>query len=73
MMAGLCWRGLHQRQTGHGTYLQLELRHRARVLCVVAAVVRARGHFVDHQGTIGAAVVDHKKLDAEHAHVVQVR
>ena len=58
---------LRERQAGHGAHLQLELRHIAGVLAVVAAVVRARGDLVDHQ----AAVLQHEKLDAQHTHVVQ--
>jgi tRNA(Arg) A34 adenosine deaminase TadA len=58
---------LRERQAGHGAHLQLELRHVAGVLAVVAAVVRARGDFVDHQ----AAVLQREELHAQHAHVLQ--
>ena len=63
---------LAQRQPGHGPHLQLELRHGAGVLRVVAAVVRAGGHFIDHQRTVGTAVVHHEEFHAQHAHVAQV-
>ncbi len=58
---------LHQRQAGHAAHLQLKLRHVAAVLAVMAAVVRARGDFIDHQ----CAVLQHKKLHAQHAHILQ--
>ena len=43
---------LRQRQAGQRAHLQLELRHVAGVHAVVAAVVRPRRHFVDHQRAV---------------------
>lgn len=71
-MAGLCWRGGYQRQARHGPYLQVELGHVAGVQGVVAAVVGPRGHFIDHQRTQVAAVVHHKILHTQHAHVLEL-
>ena len=58
---------LQQGQTGQGAHLQLKLRDIAGVLAIVAAIVRARGNLIDDQ----TAVFEHKKLDAQHAHIVQ--
>ncbi len=63
---------LGQRQAGHGMHLQVKLRNIAGVQRVVAAVVRARGHFIDDQGAVRAAVVDHEKLDAQDANIADV-
>ena len=56
-----------QGQAGQGAHLELELRDIAGVQCVVAAVVWAGGHFVDDQ----AAVLEHKKFNAQHPDIVQ--
>jgi hypothetical protein len=48
MTAALCWRGCTSGRPAMA-HLQLELRHIAGVLAVVAAVVRARRDLVDHQ------------------------
>ena len=66
MLARLC-----QWQTGQRAHLQIELRLVAGVERVVPTVVRARRHFVDDQALPVLAAFEHKKLDAQHAHVLQ--
>ena len=66
MTAALCRRGCTSGRFTMVRTCSSKLRHVAGVLAVVAAVVRARGDFVDHQ----AAVLQHEKLDAQHAHVL---
>ena len=56
-----------QRQSGQRAHLQVELRLVAGIERVVAAVVRARRDFIDHQ----PAALEHEKLDAQHTHVLQ--
>ena len=58
---------LQQGQAGQGAHLQVKLREVTGVQGVVAAVVRTRRHFVDDE----RAVLQHKKLHAQHAHVMQ--
>ena len=67
--AGVCWRGVAERQVGEHARLLLELRRDAGVDRVVAAVVRARRDLVDEQ----RAVARDEHLDAQHAAVVERR
>ena len=58
---------LRERQACQRAHLQIKLRLVAGVHRVVAAVVRAGGHFVDHQ----LAAFEQEEFHAEHAHVVE--
>jgi len=62
---------LAQRQTGQGSDLQVKLRLIAGVDRVMAAVVRTRRYLVDQQRGPPLRAANHKKLDAQHAHIVQ--
>src|SRR5688572_28409602 len=59
---------LAERQTAKRPHLLLELRRRARVDRIVAAVVRPRCDLVDEQ----RAVVGHEELDREHAAITEL-
>ena len=65
-----------QGQASHGMHLQVKLRKITGIQGVVAAVVRARRHFVDDERAavvgVGAAVFNQKKFNTQHAHVVNV-
>ena len=66
----LAW--FRQWQASQGVHLQIKLRHVASVHGVVAAVVRARRHFIDDQAAMFGAVIDDEKLHTQHTHVVDV-